>query len=55
MKILIFLALIGLAVFIGISGDEAGNSVAKYCTNLIAAAIFILAFWLPNKLDKKDE
>ncbi|MBC7388121.1 MAG: hypothetical protein H7329_02825 [Opitutaceae bacterium] len=54
MKILSFIALIALAGFVATQGDESGNSVAKYCTNVVAAAIFLLALWLPGQIGKKD-
>ncbi len=54
MRILTFVGMLALAAFVATQGDESGNSVARWCTNLVAGGILLLAFWLPGQIGKKD-
>ncbi len=53
MKIITFLGLIVISAAMLDHADDVHDSVAKYCTTLVASAIFLLAFWLPSKINSK--
>jgi len=54
MKIALFLVLIVFSVALAIHADNVEDSTAGICTGFVAAAVFLLAFYLPSKLMDKD-
>jgi len=54
MKIALFLVLIVISVALAIHADNVEDSTSGICIGFVAAAIFLLAFYLPSKLMDKD-
>ena len=55
MKTTVFVVLLVLTAFLGSYAYHVEDSIASGCTSLVAAACFLLAFWLPDKIEKNKD